>query len=57
MELRPKVGEVVTQLREAAADWKGVMPPCAQAGDAAPGSEESDPDPEEFSEFQILILP
>ena len=28
LELRPKVGRVVSQLERAAADWVGVMPPC-----------------------------
>jgi len=57
MELRPKVGEVVTQLREAAAtNWNGPVP-CAQAGGVAPGFEEPESDPEEFGRFDILPLP
>jgi len=57
MERRPKVGEVVTQLREAAANWDGLMPPGAQAGSAASGYEEPKSDPEEFGESAILSLP
>ena len=40
-ELRPNVGEVVTHLREAAADWNGFMPPCVQAEGVALGPEET----------------
>ena len=31
MKLRPRVAEVAARLGEAAANWKGLMPPCAQA--------------------------
>ena len=36
MKLRPKVGEVVSQLERAAADWGRVMPPCAPLETVAP---------------------
>jgi len=57
MKLRPKVGEVVAQLLEAAANWDGLMPPNAQAGGVASDSEEPESDSEEPSESGILSLP
>ena len=58
MELQPRVGEIVAQLREAAANWDGLMPPCAQAGGGvSSGSEEPISDSEEPSEFETLTLP
>jgi len=56
MESRPKVGEVVTHLGEAAADWVGLMPPCAHAENFASCSEEETSD-SEFGEFEVLSLP
>jgi len=35
MELRPEVGEVVTHLEEAVANWTGLMPPCPQTKNVA----------------------
>jgi len=54
MELRPKVGEVVAHLREAAASWNGLMPPSSQAESEASGSEETS-DLKYCGEFEILI--
>jgi len=52
IELRPKVGEIVTNLREAAASWDRLMPPRSQVRDVAYGYERvSDL---KHSEFQIL---
>ena len=53
MKLRPKVGEVVRRVGEVAANWNGLMPPCARA---AP-SEELMSDSMEHSEFGILVFP
>ena len=55
MELRPRVGEVVAQLGEAAANWDGLMPPCAQAENFASCSEEETSD-SEFGELEVLTL-
>ena len=38
LELRPKVGRVVSQLERAAADWVGVMPPCPLVENVASAS-------------------
>jgi len=57
MESRPKVKEVVTHLKEAAADWDGLMPPCPPTGDGSLDSGEAVSDSEEYSEFDIQILP
>ena len=38
MESRPQVGEVVTRLRGAAADWDGLMPPRSLVESIASGS-------------------
>jgi len=51
MKLRPKIVEVVSQLKRAAADWDGVMPPCASV------SPEPAPDSTSDCEFYILIFP
>ena len=53
MRSRPEVGEVVTHLGKAAANWSGLMPPSVQAEDAAPDSQEEIPDsaPMKSSEF------
>ena len=55
MKLRPRIAEVAARLGEAAANWKGLMPPCAQAENAA-----SDSEPMQYSmehsEFEILIV-
>jgi len=56
MELRPKVGDVVKHLKEAAASWDGLMPPRSLVQDVASGTEEM-PDRKEHSEFHILMLP
>jgi len=56
MELRPRVGEVVMHLGEVAANWDGLMPPCAQAQNDASYSEEETSD-SEFGEFNTLTLP
>ena len=56
MKLRPRVAEVVTHLGEAAANWKGLMPPCVQA-ENIPSSPEPAPDSMEHGEFEILVAP
>ena len=56
IESRPEAGEVVTYLGEAAAQWDGLMPPCAPAENVASYSEEETSD-SEFGEFKILTLP
>jgi len=56
MESRPKVGEVVTHLKEAADIWDGLMPPHSPVEDVASGPEEMS-DSGELSEFQVLMLP
>ena len=38
---RPRVAEVVTRLAEAAANWRGLMPPCEETENIASVSEES----------------
>jgi len=53
IELRPEVGEVVTHLGEAAAEWDGLMPPCVQADNFASCSTSDS----ELGEFGILTLP
>jgi len=55
MELRPRVQEVVTHLREAADSWEGLMPPCSQTGDVLSDSEESMSDSGEFGGFEIML--
>jgi len=54
MELRPRVGKVVTYLSEAAAAWGRPMPPHSLAVGGL-DSEESLSDSEEPSEFEIPI--
>jgi len=53
---RPKVGEVVAHLEEAADSWNGLMPPHSLVEDVTSGPEEMS-DSGERSEFQVLILP
>ena len=55
VELRPEVGEVVTQLEEAVASWDGLMPPCVQAENATSASKGEMSDSMKYSEFEILI--
>ena len=57
MKLRPNVAEVTTHLAREAADWDGLMPPCALAENVASGSEDPISDSMEHCEFRILILP
>ena len=56
MELRPKVGEVVAHLRDAATVWDWLMPPRPKAQVVTPDSEDLS-DSNEPSEFKILIFP
>ena len=56
-QLRPNVAEVVTHLDGAAADWKGLMPPCVQTAIAVPSFKEETSDSMRFREFAIFILP
>ena len=57
MESRPKVARVVSQLERVAADWIGVMPPCAQIESVASAPQEPLSDSMEHCKFCILILP
>ena len=54
IESRPKVGEIVTHLREAAASWGRLMPPCYQVWGVVSGNERMSDS--KYSEFQILIF-
>ena len=56
MMSRPEVGEVVTHLGEAAANWDGAMPPCVQAGYTATDSKERMPESMQYCESDILIF-
>jgi len=57
-KLRPKVGEVVTRLERAAADWDGDMPPLVEDEDVVSASEElMSSDSMIHCEFEILIPP
>ena len=55
--LRPNAAEVVTHLGEAAANWNGVMPPCAVAENVVSSSKEEAIDSAGRCEFEALILP
>ena len=55
LKSRPKVAEVVTHLEGAAADWKGLMPPCVQAVNVVSGPKGRS-GTETFREFEIFIL-
>jgi len=55
MKSRPEVREVVTHLKEAAADWDGLMPPHVQSKDVSDFEEMSDS--KEHSESNLLVLP
>ena len=50
---RPKVGEVVTLLGEAAAKWDVLMPPCVSAENDTSSFGEGSSDSGEFGEFEI----
>jgi len=55
-KMRPKVGEVVTQLERAAADWGRVMPPFVEVENVVPVSERSvSSDSMSNCEFEILF--
>jgi len=56
MELRPKVVEVVSQLKRAAADWDGVMPPCAQVKSVVSATPDPVSDSMANGKLWILIL-
>ena len=55
-KLRPKVTEVVTHLGREAANWHGLMPPCALAENVTSDSEEPMSDSEDC-EFDFFTLP
>ena len=55
MKLRPKVGEVMRRFREAAANWDGLMPPCAQAEGGGSDLQCELSDSMKYSEFWVLI--
>ena len=55
MKLRPEAVEVTVQLRDAAANWDGLMPPCGQADNVAPVSEESTSGSWNHRESEILL--
>jgi len=52
MELRPKAGEVVAHLGEAAAGWNGLMPPSSQVNGVISSSEETS-DSKNLGEFEF----
>ena len=56
MESRPKVAEVVTHLKGAAATWNGLMPPCVRAKNSPSSSQEGSQDSMQYGEFEMLIL-
>jgi len=56
MGLRPKVGELVSHLGEAATGWHGLMPPRSPVEGVASVPEEMS-GPKGLSEFGIFILP
>ena len=57
MNMRPKVTEVVTHLKEAAANWDGLMPPCIQTENIASYSDEPVSDSMLHCEFKISTPP
>jgi len=56
MKLRPRVAEVVRRLEREAANWVGLMPPCAPVENIVSDSEGPPSDTLEHCEFAILIL-
>jgi len=56
MESRPKIAEVVSQLGRAAANWDGVMPPCAQVESVVSASQDPTSDSIVHCKLQITIL-
>ena len=56
-KLRPKIAEVVSQLRRAAVDWDGIMPPCAQDERVVPACPEPVSDTMTYCKLWILVLP
>ena len=56
MEWRPRITEVVSQLGRAAANWDGVMPPCAQVENIVPTSQDPVSDSMAHCKLQITIL-
>ena len=57
MKLRPKVAEVVTHLEKVAANWVGLMPPCAQVENVASDLEEPVSDSMQHCELGIFAPP
>lgn len=57
MESRPEIGEVVTVLGEATANWEGLMPSHAQTKEVPSDSSSDFEEDSELGEFEILILP
>ena len=51
--LRPRVAEVVTRLGEAAANWRGLMPPCEESESAPRVPEEPMSDSMEHCKLEI----
>ena len=56
MKLRPKVTEVATHLREAAANWDGLMPPSVPAVNTVSSSKGEMSDTLAHREFEIFVL-
>jgi len=56
-KLRPKVAEVVTDLKREAAGWVGLMSPCAPVENTVFDSEVPTWDTLEPCEFAVLIFP
>lgn len=54
---RPVVGEVVSHLKEAAANWDGLMPPHVQENEDVASSSRGMSASNKPSGFEILILP
>lgn len=55
-EPRPKAREVAIHLKEAAAGWDELMPPCSQVERVASRPEETS-DLKKYGVFEVLILP
>ena len=56
IESRPKVSRVASHLEKAAAEWVGVMPPCAQIESSASASPEPVSDFMVHCKFYVLVL-
>ena len=57
IESRPKVSRVASHLEKAAAEWVGVMPPCAQIESTTSASPEPVSDSMVHCKFYVLVFP